>query len=546
MNDSLRMVIAKLDGARKSGGQWMARCPAHEDAKASLSITEGKEQPVIFSCMAGCESAVILDKLGLAWKDLCLPRDDDSQAPRDDSAWTPAGPAVAVYPYHDENGQLLFEVLRARGKKFFQRIPDAKARSGWTYRLGNTRRVLFHLPKLLEDIASGMDVWITEGEKDVLALERVGCTATCNPGGAGKWREEYSELLRDVIVHIVADRDEPGQRHARQVYASLQGVASCVEIVEAAGEGLPDGKRIKDAADHFEAGYTTADFVVTHTEDVGTPDLAPDLHEFLAVEDEPYDWLIPNVLERGDRLIWTGTEGCGKSVETRTLAVCVAAGLHPFKNATINQGRVLFIDCENSERKTRKHFRSLEKIARIKGRRVPDGNLRIICRPEGVDLLSADGAAWLLERVTAHKPDLLCIGPFYRLHQADMNDERAARLATVILDKARAKADCALITEAHAGHGEGPVRPVRPIGSSLLMRWPELGIGIRRTDNAERSESGHYMTVEVVQWRGARDDEYRWPLQLTWGSQDRGDWPWVDPAAQRVRAVPDYQDGNSA
>lgn len=545
MNDALRTVIAKLDGARKSGGQWMARCPAHEDAKASLSITEGKDQPVIFSCMAGCDSAVILDKLSLTWKDLCQPR-DEAPAARDD-AWTPNGPAVAVYAYHDENGTLLFEVLRSRGKKFSQRIPDAKARSGWSYRLGDTRRVLFHLPKLLEDIASGMPVYVVEGEKDVHALERVGCAATCNPGGAGKWRDEYSEFLRDAIVHIVADRDEPGQRHARQVFASLQGVAACVEIVEAAGEGLPDGRKIKDAADHLEAGFTPAEFVVTHQEHDATPDLAPDLHEFLAVEDEPYDWLIPHVLERGDRLIWTGAEGCGKSMQTRTMAVCMAAGLHPFDRAVIKPGRVLFIDCENSERKTRKHFRYLEKVARSKGRRVPDGNLRIICRPEGIDLLSEDGAAWLLERVTAHKPDLLCIGPFYRLHQADMNDERAARLATVILDRARVKADCALITEAHAGHGEGPVRPVRPIGSSLLMRWPELGIGIRRTENAERSESGHYMTVDVVQWRGARDDEYRWPRQLTWGSKDRDEWPWVDPMTQRhVQAAPDYQEGESA
>jgi len=546
MNDALRMVIGKLDGARKSGGQWMARCPvpAHEDGKASLSITEGTEHPVVFQCMAGCDSATILNALGLTWEDLCKPREDDPG--RRDDAWSQNGTVAVAYPYHDEKGRVLFEVLRKRGKKFSQRIPDPKAADGWAYRLGDTRRVLFHLPKLLEDLADGTDVWVVEGEKDVLAMERAGCTATCNPGGAGKWREEFSAVLRDAVVHVVADRDEAGQRHAREVFASLQGVAAAVEIVEAAGEGLPDGRKIKDASDHLEAGFTPADFVVTRQERDDTPDLAPDLHEFLATEDEPYDWLIPHVLERGDRLIWTGTEGTGKSVEVRTLAVCLAAGLHPFDRAVINSGRVLFIDCENSERKTRKHFRGLEKVARIKGRRVPDGNLRIICRPEGLDLLGEDDAAWLLERVTAHKPDMLCIGPFYRLHNGDMNDERYARLVTVILDKARVKADCALITEAHAGHGEGPVRPVRPIGSSLLMRWPELGIGIRRAENAERSESGHYMTVDVVQWRGARDDDYRWPKQLTFGSRDRDEWPWVDPATQ-IRGVPDYrQEGDSA
>ena len=547
MNDALRIVIAKLDGARKSGGQWMARCPVHEDREASLSLAEGNDQPVVFACMAGCDSAAILDKLGLSWADLCQPREDgtDAAESRREGPWTPNGPAIAVYPYHDENGKVLFEVLRSRGKKFCQRIPDPRAKSGWSYRLGDTRRVLYHLPKLLEDIAGGMPVFIVEGEKDVHALERAGCTATCNPGGAGKWREEYSEFLRDTVVCIVADRDEPGQRHARQVFTSLKGIAACVEIVEAAAEGLPDGRTIKDASDHLEAGFTPADFVVTCQEHDYTPDLAPDLHEFLAAADEPYDWLIPHVIERGDRLIWTGTEGTGKSVQVRTFAVCLAAGLHPFDRAVIKPGRVLFIDCENSERKTRKHFRHLEKIARVKGHRVPDGNLRIICRPEGIDLLSEDGAAWLLERVTAHKPDLLCIGPFYRLHHGDMNDERCARLATVVLDHARVKADCALITEHHAPHGEGPVRSVRPVGSSLLMRWPELGIGIRGAANAERSESGHYMTVDVVMWRGPRDDDYRWPRQLTFGSRET-DWPWIDVVTQRIRAVPDHQEGTPA
>jgi hypothetical protein len=538
MDDAFRTVIARLPGARRTGGQWMAKCPAHDDGKASLSIGVGTEHPVVFSCMAGCDSQLILDALKLTWADLCQPREDDAPGTGSgNDVWTPNGPALARYPYHDENGKLLFEVLRSRGKKFSQRIPDAKAKSGWSYRLGDTRRVLFHLPKLIADTATGMDVWLVEGEKDVLAIEAQGCTATCNPGGAGKWREEYSEFLRETVVHIVADRDEPGQKHARQVYASLLGVAACVEIVEAASEGTAAGGKIKDAADHLGAGFKMADFVVTRSEDDDEPDLAPDLHEFLAVEDEAYDWLIHGILERGDRLVWTGTEGAGKSVQVRILAVALAAGLHPFKRATMSPARVLYIDCENSERKTRKHFRGLEKVARLRGQRVPDGNLRIICKPQGVNLLSENGAAWLMERVTAHKPDLLCIGPFYRLHEADMNDERAARMATVILDQARAKTGCAIITEAHAPHGEGPIRPVRPVGSSLLMRWPELGMGIRPAPDSDRAESGHKTTMDVVMWRGPRDDEYRWPTQLTWGTHE-DDWPWADSSGPRLHIAP--------
>lgn len=527
--DVLReLVLPKLQGVRKTGGSFMARCPvpAHEDSNASLSLTTGKDHPVVFTCHAGCERDDILAAIGLTWDDLCKPR----EAPQREDAWTPFGAAQAVYPYHAEDGTLLFQVLRAPGKKFVQRRPDQTAKSGWAYKLDDTRRVLFHLPKLIEDLRSGCDVWIAEGEKDVLALERQGATATCNPGGAGKWREEYTEVLRDAIVHIIADRDDAGQKHARQVYASLQGVASAVEIVEAMGEGLPGGGKIKDASDHFAAGHALADFVLTHGETDAPVDLAPDLHEFLAVDDPPYDWIIPQILERGDRLIWTGGEGNGKSVCVRILCTAAAAGLHPFKNASIRACKVLFIDLENSERKTRKHFRVLERIARMRGQRVPDGNLRIICRPEGINVLSDDGAAWLLERVTAHKPDVLYIGSFYRMHETDMNDERAARKVTVVLDQCRARSGCAVITEAHSPHGDGVTRTVRPIGSSLLMRWPELGFGIRPAVDSERSESDHYTKVDVVPWRGARDDDYRWPRQLVWGWIEGGEWPWRDPA----------------
>ena len=55
-------------------------------------------------------------------------------------------------------------------------------------------------------------IYICEGEKDVEALERAGCAATCNAGGAGKWRPEYSEALAGANVIIVADRDEPGRK----------------------------------------------------------------------------------------------------------------------------------------------------------------------------------------------------------------------------------------------------------------------------------------------------------------------------------------------
>ena len=100
---------------------------------------------------------------------------------------------------------------------------------------------------------------------------------------------------------------------------------------------------------------------------------------------------------------------------------------------------------------------------------------------------------------------------------------KLARAITVALDTARIKTDCARITEAHAGHGDSRDRSVRPTGSSLLMRWPEFGYGIKPL--GECNQNGQFEYACVVPWRGPRETRY-WPRELRWGKHD-GEWPWV-------------------
>jgi Protein of unknown function (DUF3987)/Toprim-like len=249
-DEILDLVLGKLEGTRSRGGYWMARCPAHEDREASLSIARGTSQPVVLDCHAGCATADVLAAMGLTMADISNPREQRGE-------WTPWADRcpcqpVATYRYTDEAGELLFEVVRGEHKEFAQRRPDPSSRSGWRWSLGDTRRVLYWLPQVVEAIQRGETVWIAEGEKDVHALEAAGVTATCNPMGAGKWRPEYADTLAGASVVIVADRDEAGRKHAAEVAASLASKALVVTVVEAA-EG-------KDAADHLAAGYGLDDF----------------------------------------------------------------------------------------------------------------------------------------------------------------------------------------------------------------------------------------------------------------------------------------------
>ena len=58
--------FAKLlpDAKRGASGQWSARCPAHDDRRASLSFADG-ERGLVLKCHAACTVARIAAALGL-------------------------------------------------------------------------------------------------------------------------------------------------------------------------------------------------------------------------------------------------------------------------------------------------------------------------------------------------------------------------------------------------------------------------------------------------------------------------------------------------
>lgn len=254
------------------------------------------------------------------------------------------------------------------------------------------------------------------------------------------------------------------------------------------------------------------------TADAGTADDAPSLplSELLAGRDE-HDWLVPGLLERGERIVITGTEGLGKSWLISQFAACLAAGRHPFTGMPLGNGnrglRVLVVDCENGVSQSRRRFRKIADKVDRQDRSWQD-NLRIELRPNGLNLLGPD-AAWLERKVAASAPDLVVVGPLYRLHYSNINDEMAARELVRVLDTLRTRHGCALLSEAHPGHAEDGAgdRRMRPAGSSLFLRWPEFGYGLRR---AKGAEGEHPSLVDVVAWRGSRE-ERQWPKQLQHG-----------------------------
>ena len=268
-----------------SSGEWTARCPCHDDKTASLTITakaspkDGRER-VYLCCHAGCANDAIMARLGLKPVDLIINPDPPkasgsgkkpAQRRKAAAATKPtkdAGPEPpaekpkaskpdidwahpeAVYSYTDADGKELFQVCRfaytqdgKREKTFRQRVYDPKSpdanRQGYVNKVPAELRdnTLYKMPELAVAIRERRPVYVVEGEKDVETLLRLGHTATCNPGGAGKWRDSYSKLLGGADVIILPDNDTEangytGQNHALDVALKTKPHAKRVRLVD--------------------------------------------------------------------------------------------------------------------------------------------------------------------------------------------------------------------------------------------------------------------------------------------------------------------------
>ena len=122
---------------------------------------------------------------------------------------------AATYDYVDENGALQFQVVRYEPKEFRQRRPIENDQ--WAWNLDGVRRVPYQLPELIEAVAAGRTIHITEGEKDCDNDRSLGFVATTCAGGAKKWRNDYNKYLREAdcrtMTRAVASTPRPSPRH---------------------------------------------------------------------------------------------------------------------------------------------------------------------------------------------------------------------------------------------------------------------------------------------------------------------------------------------
>jgi hypothetical protein len=325
-------LARQLKAKRTGPGAWLAKCPAHDDRRESLSIGEGEDGRLLLNCFAGCDFADILKAAGV---EPTNPNGEDrSGKPR----------IVATYDYRDVHGELVFQVARLAPKSFRQRRPDGNG--GWIWGRGEAPPLPYRLPELIE----ASEVYIVEGEKDCDNLAKVGIVATSNPGGADKdgeggkkWPAGFARYFDGRHAILIPDNDTAGRRHVQAVAKKIAGKAASIRILEL--PGLPEKG---DVSDWIDAGGTAEELqamaaALPDWDGVNEPpsytllaDLKPNLRS-----NEVVGGLIPR---RAFGAVTAASSG-GKTAILVDLLLHVAAGLI-YRGRRVEQQVVIYVALE--------------------------------------------------------------------------------------------------------------------------------------------------------------------------------------------------------
>lgn len=342
-------VLAKVKHKGAGQGKWVAKCPAHDDRMESLSIRVGTDGRVLLKCHAGCGTRDVCGAIGLTMADLFAEgtkRESTGPDPRNRPRM------VKSWPYTDADGNPLFEAVRYEfplepgdvkpKKKFSQR---RKVDGEWVYNLDGVTPVLYRLPAVIEAVAMGRMVCVTEGEKAADVLVEAGFCATTNPMGALKWDSSYSKVLAGATVAVFPDNDATGLEHAEMVCKDL-ALHGCI-VRQVKIPALPAKGDVVDYFARSDADSAEIEAMIERTPVWGPKRVIWKLSELWKNESimRPPPHVVPRFGWVGRSTLLAAREKSGKSTLIGFIASRVSKG-EQFLNEYCPLGDVLIVGLE--------------------------------------------------------------------------------------------------------------------------------------------------------------------------------------------------------
>lgn len=427
-------LLSKLRNVKMTQNGWSALCPAHNDRKSSLSLTE-KDGKELIHCFAGCTYSEIMKELGISENNKL------SQLNRR---------IVAVYDYKDEEGNIIYQNVRFEPKEFRQRYFDKNGNEVWN--LNHVRRVPYRLKDLI-NLSPLQDVVMTEGEKDADEIKKHGFPATNHKN----WKKEFNYLLKGKLVLIFQDHDRAGVEQAEKTAKLVYEDAETIKIVDCfANEPLPE-KNGKDVSD-FLILHSFADLrdlinrtpVYVSSDKSSTNNASKTLKVVCIANVKAADviWLWKPFIPIGEFTLIEGIEGLGKSWIGCALACAVAEGKTlPFSEGEHSiPSNVLMLSAEDSLSHTVKP-RLLSMNANLE---------RIFAIDEPFSFTDEKNLIQFEAVVAEYQPKLIVIDPIFSYTGGkNLNQESESRPIAQKLINIAQKFGCAVIGVRHIGKSKG-------------------------------------------------------------------------------------------
>jgi hypothetical protein len=565
-------LLSRLDGVRKQAKGWQARCPAHDDRKASLSVDEG-EKGVVLTCFVGCSAKAICEAIGLKEANLFY------EATRSPNRWE-------SYPIKDTQGRLV-AVRKRQGsgetKKMAWESPNGKPKLNL-----KTVDLPLYGSELLPGFDRGRWVELMEGEAKTYEARSLGAQALGTSTGASATpSRKVLESLRGCKVRLWPDNDEPGRQHMKRIAHELRALG--IECITLNTRGLPHkGDVVQWIQAQLENGWTKMQIRevfakdelpglpteaqhrpngdptgTQHTNNTPTtlnkvpnnaeqtdpthrtsPSLAgtqqgPNtpfgeipvltLSQLLAMDIPDRVSLCGPFVENSIAMIYA-PPGIGKSWFAEGLALSVATGTPFLKWDSPRPRKVLLVDGELNAKDFQVRF---QKMTRALGA-TPDENLRVILAnlcPTGTlpDLRTEEGQAFIESQLDG--VDFLILDSKSTLiRYQDENESTAWQEAQDWFQKIRKR--CAILLVHHANKA-GNQR-----GSSALEVLPELILKLDRPADYHPSDGARF-TVSYPKARNLMGDETV-DFECRLEANERGDgllWTWSNASGGKKAAI---------
>jgi len=439
-------ILKRLGEYERRDGYFMVACPAHEDVKPSLSVSEGDDERVLLKCFAGCEVGSIVAALDLKMRDLFPSSNNGHKKARGKSTATwhicdAKGEVQAIHVRFDRDGD----------KDCLWRLPRA---SDWGLKGRKLPTLPLYGSEWVKEWAEDSPVVLVEGEKAMDALARIYPQTLATVTGAESVPGlEALVVLRGRRVVLWPDNDEVGRIHMQRIAAALQGIAAEVRLFE-----WPEAPDKGDAADHpavlhggkKERDALLKDLVSAPLWSGVTPSLSLN-KEVMAVTPlrfaemqppGPREYLVEELLPKGHAVTLFGDGGSAKSILALSLGTAIAGETEKWMNRTVRTCPVLYVDfeldvdeqCRRAYQIARGHF--LDKppynLLYVSGLGRPVGEVLKgcleVCANESVGLLIIDSLGIALQGDAEAARDVI------RFHHDYLDPFRAAGVTLLIID----------------------------------------------------------------------------------------------------------------